>query len=401
MEPKEKPQELDDVTGTESARISSGFEELDCVLGGGLVTGSLVLLGGDPGIGKSTLMLQVAASLAKTKKVLYVTGEESNYQIKLRADRLKIKSKMQVLAETNLDNIEAWVDRTSPDFLVIDSIQTIFRPDLSGPPGSVGQVRECGNGVMRLSKSRGMTTILVGHVTKVGSIAGPKTLEHIVDTVLYFEGDRNQQYRIIRSFKNRFGSTNEVGVFRMSEQGLDQVTNPSSIFLSTNGVDKTGCAVIASVEGTRSILIEVQALTNPTYFNYPQRQTSGIDYRRLILLLAVIEQKLSLPTQQYDVFVNVVGGIKIQEPAADFGISVAIASAIRNQPIPRDVVFIGEIGLGGEVRPVVNVENRIKEAERLGFKRCFVPDSAGGISSGIELIKVKDIRNGTKLIFGE
>ncbi len=399
-EPTSPPIELDRIEPVKLKRTETGFGELDRVLGGGLVGGSLILLGGDPGIGKSTLMLQVAAHLAPDQKVLYVTGEESAEQIRMRADRLNIRAKITVLAETNLDQIATWIERTGPEFLIIDSIQTIFDPDFSGAPGSVGQVRECGNRIMRLTKAAGIITVLIGHVTKVGAIAGPKTLEHIVDTVLYFEGDRNQRYRIIRAFKNRFGPTNEVGVFEMTDAGLVEVDNPSSIFLMEDG-DRIGSSVIATMEGTRSLLVEVQSLANPTYFNYPQRQTSGIDYRRFILLLAVIEQKLSLPIRQYDIFVNVVGGIRIDEPAADFGIATAIISAIKSRPVPKGLVVIGEIGLGGELRPVPNIETRVKEAEKLGFKQCLIPPGSKGLHSGIEVIRIRDVRDGAKLIFGE
>ena len=399
-EPSVAPVALKEIEKVRLERTRTELAELDRVLGGGLVDGSLILLGGDPGIGKSTLMLQVAGRF-EDRKVLYVSGEESSHQIKLRAERLRIDTDIKVLAETNLENILTWIERTESDLVIIDSIQTIYHPGLSGAPGSVGQVRECGNELMRMAKRNRVTMVLIGHVTKVGAIAGPKTLEHIVDTVLYFEGDRNQRYRLIRCFKNRFGSTNEVGVFEMTESGLVEVDNPSSIFLLEGEKDRIGSGVIAITEGTRSFLIEVQSLANPTYFNYPQRQASGINYRRLILLLAVIEQKLSLPVRQYDIFVNVVGGIRIDEPAGDFGVVLAIASAIKNLPIPHEVVMIGEVGLGGELRPVSAIEMRIREAERLGFKQCLVPYHSKRIKSGVEIQRIKDVRDGYRVIFGE
>jgi DNA repair protein RadA/Sms len=367
------PQPLSDIPFSRNERNTVGISELDRVLGGGLVPGSLILLGGDPGIGKSTLMLQISSSLAHAdRSVLYVNGEESAYQVRMRAERLGITIQgIDVLTVTDLEAIIACARERKPHFMVIDSIQTIYRNQMSSAPGSVAQVRECGGELMRFAKEYGVTIVIIGHVTKFGSIAGPKTLEHMVDTVLYFEGDRNQQYRIIRAIKNRFGSTNEIGVFEMTESGLKEVMNPSSLFMSDS--ENSGSAIISVMEGTRPLLVEVQALTSPTFFNYPQRITTGVDHKRLAMLLAVLERRVGINVYRVDCFVNVVGGIKIIEPTSDLGILLAIASSIRNIPIDRNTVIIGEVGLGGEVRPVFGIQGRLNEAEKLGFKRALIP----------------------------
>jgi DNA repair protein RadA/Sms len=367
------PVSLRDVPFAAKDRTATGIAELDRVLGGGFVKGSLVLLGGDPGIGKSTLMLQISALMAKGNgHILYASGEESAYQIRIRAERLgSVADHIDLLSETELESILGSARQLQPVLMVIDSIQTIYKSDLTSAPGSVAQVRECGGDLMRFAKENEITTVLIGHVTKFGVIAGPKTLEHIVDTVLYFEGDKTQQYRILRAIKNRFGSTNEIGVFEMTEAGLKEVANPSSLFISDSTA--SGSAVTSIMEGTRPLLVEVQALTSPASFNYPQRVATGIDYKRLAMLLAVLERRVGLSVSGMDCFVNAVGGIKVAEPSCDLGFALAIASSIRNKAIEKGTVVIGEVGLGGEVRPVYGIESRLREAEKLGFKTALIP----------------------------
>jgi DNA repair protein RadA/Sms len=367
------PVSLAKIPLVKEGRKSVGIDELDRVLGGGLVKGSLVLLGGDPGIGKSTLMLQISDRIARSHgNTFYVSGEESAYQVRIRAERLGTDGiEINFLAETELETILSCAADLKPDLMVIDSIQTIYKAQLSSAPGSVAQVRECGSDLMKFAKAHGITTVLIGHVTKFGVIAGPKTLEHIVDTVLYFEGEKTQQYRILRAIKNRFGSTNEIGVFEMTEHGLKEVANPSSLFISAAA--SAGSAVISIIEGSRPLLIEVQALTSPTFFNYPQRVTTGIDSRRLSMLLAVLERRVGINVHGLDCFVNAVGGIKVFEPSSDLGIILAIASAIKNNPIEEHTVIIGEVGLAGEVRQVYGIESRLKEAEKMGFTRAIIP----------------------------
>lgn len=345
------------------------------MLGGGIVPGSLVLIGGDPGIGKSTLMLQEAARLAQeTFKVLYVSGEESLTQIKMRADRLGLAGNhLFVLTENNLEGILAEVEQIAPQLIVIDSIQTVYRPELESSPGSISQVRECAQQLLRLSKDQNIPVFLVGHVTKDGFIAGPKVLEHTVDTLLFFEGDRDHFFRILRAVKNRFGSTNEIGVFRMTETGLAEVPNPSEMFLAQRAADSSGTAVICVMEGSRPILLEVQALVSPSNYGLPQRSATGIDPKRLSMLLAVLEKRVGLRIGTFDVFVNAVGGVRIDETAADLGIALAIGSSLKNQVIASEVVLIGEIGLAGEIRPVPQIERRIGEAEKLGFQELIIP----------------------------
>lgn len=366
---------LSQIQYCQERRIGCHSKEFDRVLGGGIVPGSLVLIGGDPGIGKSTLMLQEAALLAKEQfKVLYVSGEESLMQTKMRADRLGLLGEnLFVLTENNLESILTEVDQVQPQLMVIDSIQTVYRPELESAPGSISQVRECAQQFLRLSKSRGIPIFLVGHVTKEGYIAGPKVLEHTVDTLLYFEGDKDHLFRILRAVKNRFGSTNEIGVFEMTEKGLEQVSNPSEIFLSQRAADISGSVVICIMEGSRPILLEVQALVSPSNYGLPQRSTTGIDPKRLSMLLAVLEKRVGIRVGTFDVFVNAVGGVRIDETAADMGIAMAIASSLKNQVVNPDVVIIGEIGLGGEIRPVPQIERRIGEAGKLGFKEMVVP----------------------------
>jgi DNA repair protein RadA/Sms len=362
------------IESIEDQRISTCISEFDRVLGGGIVIGSVVLLGGDPGIGKSTMMLQLAAQI-KDKVILYVTGEESEKQIKLRAERLNldIPDSLLLLAETNLNVISDIIERASPDILIVDSIQTIFRPEFESSAGSVGQVRESTAQLHRLAKSKSIAMFLIGHVTKEGVIAGPKVIEHMVDAVLQFEGERHYSFRVLRAIKNRFGSTNEIGIFEMRDTGLSEVKNPSELFLSERSSGASGSTVVASIEGTRPLLIEVQALVTPTNYGVPQRNTTGFDYRRLGLLLAVLEKRIGVNLGQFDVFVNIVGGIRIDEPAVDLGIALSILSSKQDVPVDSQTVIIGEIGLGGEVRTINQIERRMQEASKLGFKRLILP----------------------------
>ncbi len=368
-----RPQALAEVEVGEEARLISGVGEFDRVMGGGIMHGSLTLIAGDPGIGKSTLMTELGKYL-NGRRVLYVTGEESPRQVKLRAQRLGVDSENFLLfAETNVEEIIAAAQETQPDVLVIDSIQTIFRPDVQSAPGSVSQVRESTAAVLQFTKSYDVSTFIVGHVTKDGSIAGPRVLEHMVDTVLYFEGDRHHAYRILRAVKNRFGSTNEIGLFEMRTSGLQEVTNPSEIFLSERTYGASGSTVVCSLEGTRPILVEIQALVTPTSYGTPQRTATGFDNRRLQMLLAVLEKREGLRLSTHDVFVNVAGGVRLDEPAVDLGVIVAVASSFRDIPSDTGTVLIGEVGLGGEIRTVSQLEPRLKEAAKLGFKRAVVP----------------------------
>lgn len=365
---------LSEVESFEGKRLSTTIEEFDRVLGGGIVPGSVILLAGDPGIGKSTLMLQLSKYL-KNHIILYVSGEESASQIKLRAGRLGFSSheKLLLLTETNAHVVAEIIERTPPDILIVDSIQTMVRPELESSPGSVGQMKEVTAMFMRIAKEKSIPVFLIGHVTKEGLIAGPKVVEHVVDTVLQFEGDRHYAYRILRSMKNRFGSTNEIGIFQMSGDGLQEVKNPSEIFLSERSFGISGSSVVASLEGSRPLLLEVQALVTPTSYGVPQRNSTGFDYRRLGLLLAVLEKRLGVMLGQYDVFVNIAGGVRIDEPAVDLGIALSIISSLKDIPIQSEYVAIGEIGLGGEVRTVSHIERRVQEAVKLGFKNIILP----------------------------
>jgi len=372
-----RPQPLKDVVLEAGDRVPTGIGELDRVLGGGVVRGSLVLLGGEPGCGKSTLLLQAARALGKTRPpVLYVSAEESAAQVKMRADRLGIAGDGLLLwAETDLIAVQAALDDVKPQALIVDSIQTVFLPDLESAPGSVAQVRECAARLMTQAKGRGLATFLVGHVTKDGAIAGPRVLEHLVDTVLYFEGEQHHAYRVLRAVKNRFGSTNEIGVFEMAERGLVEVANPSGFFLSERPVDAPGSAVVASLEGTRPMLLELQALVARASFGTPRRTVLGADYNRVCLLLAVLEKRAQLPIGNQDVFVNVAGGGRVVEPAADLAIVLAAASSYMERPLPADVVVLGEVGLTGEVRAVAGLESRLRCAAQLGFRAALVPKS--------------------------
>lgn len=368
---------LKDISAEDAPRTTTGSKELDRVLGGGIVHGSLVLIGGDPGIGKSTLLLQMFGALsARQENVLYISGEESVRQTKLRADRLTVSTdNLNVYAETNLQVISEAVKQIKPSFLVIDSIQTIYHPEIQSAPGSVSQVRECTQELMRIAKTLNIAVFIVGHVTKEGTIAGPRLLEHMVDTVLYFEGDNHHTYRVLRAVKNRFGSTNELGIFEMKTEGLIEVANPSEIFLEERNKVVSGSTIVATMEGTRPLLVEVQALVTPTAFNNPRRMSTGIEQNKVVLLLAVLEKKAGYLLQQQDAYVKVAGGVKLDEPAVDLAIVMAVASSFKDQPTHPEDCFIGEVGLTGEVRRVSRIEQRVQEAVKLGFKRIFLPKS--------------------------
>src|SRR5436190_1414599 len=365
---------LASVEAKENRRIASGLEEFDRVLGGGLVAGGVVLLGGDPGIGKSTLLLQACAALGAAHRTLYVTGEESVEQVALRAHRLGlVNAPVELLAEVQLEAIVAAIDATQPELVVIDSIQTTYTDTLASAPGSVAQVRECAAQLTRLAKQRGVIVLFVGHVTKEGAIAGPRVLEHIVDTVLYFEGDTHSSFRLVRAIKNRFGASNELGVFAMTERGLRGVANPSALFLSQHGESVSGSAVVATLEGSRPLLVEIQALVDPVQGGMPKRLSVGLDPQRLSLLLAVLHRHGGVETGGYDVFVNAVGGVRINEPAADLAILLAVHSSLKGRPLPAKTLVFGEVGLAGEVRPVQRGQERIREAAKLGFKQVLIP----------------------------
>jgi len=364
------------VEARESHRVNSGIEEFDRVLGGGLVAGGVVLLGGDPGIGKSTLLLQACAALGGAHRTLYVTGEESVDQVALRAQRLAlVNAPVELLAEVQLEAIVAAIDSTTPEVVVIDSIQTIYTDALTSAPGSVAQVRECAAQLTRLAKQRGVIVVFVGHVTKEGAIAGPRVLEHIVDTVLYFEGDPHSSFRLVRAIKNRFGAANELGVFAMTERGLKGVTNPSAIFLSHHAEPVAGSAIVATLEGSRPLLVEIQALVDPLQGAMPRRLAVGLDAQRLALLLAVLHRHGGVETSGFDVFVNAVGGVRIQEPAVDLAVLIAVHSSLRNKPLPAKLLMFGEVGLAGEIRPVQRGQERIREAAKLGFKTVLIPSA--------------------------
>ena len=365
---------LSDVDASDGLRIKTGSAELDRVLGGGIVPASMILVGGDPGIGKSTLILQVCSKIASGRRVIYFSGEESIKQIKLRADRVGADcTDLYMISETSFERIEAVLERDKPEFAVIDSIQTMYSEKLSSAPGSVSQVREVTGNLLRVSKKQGITIFIVGHVTKEGAIAGPRVLEHMVDTVLYFEGESHQDFRILRAVKNRFGSTNEIGIFEMSTNGLIDVSNASSIMLEGRTGNQPGSVVVGLLEGTRPMLVEVQALVCPTSFGMPRRMANGMDYNRMAMLMAVLEKKVGMQLHSNDAYLNAAGGMKIDEPAADLGIIAAIASSFKNKPIDPGTVFFGEVGLTGEVRAVSQMEKRLSECVRLGFKRCVTP----------------------------
>ena len=396
------PKALNTYEGKEFYRTSTGFTEMDRVLGGGLVKGSLVLLGGEPGIGKSTLILQLCDKVKGEGKVLYVSGEESAEQIKLRADRLGINNEnILFLGETDIDIVRQAIDDVSPKLVIIDSIQTMYSDELSAAAGSVSQVREITSQVMRICKSKDITTIIIGHVTKEGNIAGPRVLEHMVDSVLYLEGERYFSYRILRGVKNRFGSTNEIGMFEMKQEGMCEILNPSDILISERNDNPAGSCIIASMEGTRPILVELQALTTQSIFGFPKRTANGVDFNRLSLLIAVLEKKAGILLGNQDVYLNVVGGIKINEPAIDLGVVAVVASSFKNISIPNDTVIMGEVGLTGEVRRINFIEKRLKEAEKLGFKTCIIPESnKKGLKDSykLDIIGVKNVREAMRKI---
>lgn len=398
-----KAQKISEITSREEDRLRCGIGELDRTLGGGVVPGSLILVGGDPGIGKSTLLLQATDHLAKQGIVLYVTAEESLRQVKLRGERLGVKAEqLYLLAETSLEQIKIRIKELKPDFLVIDSIQTIFTNNLDSAPGSVSQVRECTGQLMIQAKGEGLPTFLVGHVTKDGAIAGPRVLEHMVDTVLYFEGDPGHPYRILRAVKNRFGSTNEIGVFEMRELGLSEVSNPSELFLAERPEKSAGSAVVPSLEGSRPILVELQALVSGSSFGTPQRTAIGIDHKRVALLVAILEKKIELSLAGQDIFLNVAGGVRLDEPAVDLGVIAALASSHLNKNIDPQTVLFGEVGLTGEVRAVSQPELRVKEAARLGFNRCVLPqNSLKNLEApqGMQLIGVRHASEALEAIF--
>ncbi len=397
-----RPEKITAIKAQKEPRITTAMKEFNRVLGGGIVPGSLVLIGGDPGIGKSTLLLQISSQLAdKQLSVLYISGEESTRQTKLRADRLGvIADSLYVLAETNLLDITNTIEAVKPSFVVIDSIQTIFREEVSSAPGSVSQVRECTAELMRIAKTNGIPIFIVGHVTKEGAIAGPRLLEHMVDAVLYFEGERHHTYRILRGVKNRFGSTNEMGIFEMKEEGLREVLNPSEIFLEERSQGASGSTVVASMEGTRPVLVEIQALITPSAFGNPRRMATGVDHNRVSLLMAVLEKRVGLMLQNQDAYIKVAGGVKLDEPAIDLAIAVSIASSFRDQPTKPEDIFIGEVGLTGEIRRVSRIEQRIQEAAKLGFKRVICPqNNLGGwtIPDQIEVIGVDSVQEALQI----
>jgi len=397
------PVPICDIEVKDEHRIQVGIAEFDRVLGGGIAKGSLILIGGDPGIGKSTLLLQAMEMVASQGlPVLYVSGEESARQTRMRAERLEVTSKnLFVAAETSLETILEEVKKLRPTLLVIDSIQTIFTTEIDSAPGSISQVRECAGRLMQLSKGTGVSTFLIGHVTKEGAIAGPRLLEHMVDTVIYFEGERGHAYRILRAVKNRYGSTNEIGVFEMTDSGLKEVSNPSEIFLAERPLNASGSTVVTSLEGTRPILVELQALVSPTNFAVPRRTTIGVDHNRVSLLVAVLEKKVGLNLIGQDIFVNVAGGVKIDEPAVDLGIITAVASSFLDKPVDPKTVIIGEIGLTGEIRGVAQAELRVGEAAKLGFTRCILP-SGNKLSQridGIEIVPVGTVREAMEVMF--
>ncbi|NIM98393.1 MAG: DNA repair protein RadA [candidate division Zixibacteria bacterium] len=394
---------LREVDLAEEDRIATGIREFDRVVGGGIVKGSVILVGGDPGIGKSTLLLQISEKIASQyDKVLYITGEESLKQIKLRAERLRINpNRIEILTETSLDLMLDTLRRDVPYITVIDSIQSTYTPNLESTPGSISQIRECASALIQFAKQSHSPVFLVGHVTKDGSIAGPKVLEHMVDTVLYFEGEKSCLFRILRAVKNRFGSSNEIGVFQMEERGLLEVENPSLLFLPESSGNVSGSVVVCCMEGSRPLLLELQALVSPSSYGTPQRVSSGVDYKRLALLLAILEKREGLSAAAFDVFVNMAGGVRIDEPAVDLGVVVALASSLKEIPAQRESVVMGEVGLGGEVRAVSQIERRIKEAEKLGFRRCVIPHgNLKGLNQefGVEIVGAKSIRETIELM---
>ena len=390
------PKALKEIESTQELRFSTGLSELDRVLGGGAVQGSLVLVGGAPGIGKSTLMLQICDQLCRSSKVLYVSGEESERQIKLRAERLGIRAEsLYLLSETDLDDVLQATAELKPDILIVDSIQTMFRQEIASPPGSITQVKDCTMALMQLAKGEGVTVFVIGHVNKEGSIAGPKVLEHMVDCVLYFEGEQHQTHRILRAAKNRFGATNEIGVFEMRDEGLAEVPNPSELLLEGRPENAPGTCVTCAMEGIRPVLAEIQALLAPTAYGNTRRTSNGLDYNRCAMLLAVLEKRGGLQVNSCDCYVNVIGGLYLDEPAADLAAVISMASSFRDRPVPGDLAAIGEVGLTGELRAVNGLEQRLAEVGRLGFTKCMIPSRGSARikpPKGLDLIRVSNIR---------
>ena len=395
------PQRLREVRSDGEIRFSTGMGELDRVLGGGAVAGSLVLVGGAPGIGKSTLLLQICNSLCKGRKVLYISGEESERQLKLRAERLKVDPEdLYILSETRLSDIVSAAEQMQPDILIVDSIQTLYNEENESSPGSVSQVKDCTMSMMQLSKSQGITVFVVGHINKDGNIAGPKVLEHMVDCVLYFEGDPNTSYRLLRAAKNRFGSTNEIGVFEMMDVGLVEVPNPSQMLLEGRPEGASGTCVACVMEGTRPVLAEVQALVSKTTFNVPRRTADGFDFNRAVLLMAVAEKRAGLKLSDFDAYIHVIGGLRLVEPGADLPVVLAVASSYRDTPIADDLVAIGEVGLTGEIRSVSHMNQRLAEAARLGFKKCIIPRGGAEkleIPQGLSVFRVRNLREAIEI----
>ena len=391
-----RPQRICDVTGDGEIRFSTGMGELDRVLGGGAVAGSLVLVGGAPGIGKSTLLLQICNRLCSERKVLYISGEESERQLKLRAERLGVSpAELYILSETRLSDVVEATETLKPDILIVDSIQTLYNEENDSSPGSISQVKDCTMTMMQLSKSEGITIFVVGHINKDGNIAGPKVLEHMVDCVLYFEGDPNTSYRLLRAAKNRFGSTNEIGVFEMMDIGLVEVPNPSQMLLEGRPEGASGTCVACVMEGTRPVLAEVQALVSKTTFNVPRRTSDGFDFNRAALLLAVAEKRAGMKLSLFDAYINVIGGLRLDEPSADLPVLLAVASSYRDTPVADDLVAIGEVGLTGEIRTVSHLNQRLSEASRLGFKKCLIPKGGSeklDIPQGLAVYRVRNIR---------
>ncbi len=401
--PSSEPVALHDILYDDMLRIDTGIHELNRVLGGGMVPGALMLLAGDPGIGKSTLTMQLCGVIQLDAPILYVSGEESRQQLKMRAQRLDVKNdKLLILTENNLDAIEKQIQKLQPKLVILDSIQTVYLPEITSAPGSVSQLRECTGRIMQWAKGMEISVIVVGHVTKDGSVAGPRVLEHMVDTVLFFEGERHNQFRILRALKNRFGSTNEIGVFEMHEKGLLEIGNPSEIFLSERPNGAIGSVVVPCMEGSRPVLVELQALVASSPYGQPRRMTNGADYNRTAMLLAVLEKKMRLPIGNQDIFLNVVGGLKIDEPAIDLGIIVALVSSMQNRPIMDDVIILGEVGLTGEVRTISFLDKRLIEAEKMGFRTAIVPQGnlKRDVQYPVEVRGVSHVSEALRVILG-
>lgn len=400
-----KPKRLSEIVSGSEQRFRTGLGELDRVLGGGAVKGSLVLVGGSPGIGKSTLLLQICRELCKTQRVLYISGEESESQLKMRAERLRVDSdNLLLFAETEMDEILRAVNALHPDILIVDSIQTMYATENATSPGGISQVKDCTMALLQISKQTGLTVFVVGHVNKEGSIAGPKVLEHMVDCVLYFEGERSGSYRLLRAAKNRFGSTNEIGVFEMYDKGLREIPNPSEVLLAGRPKNAAGTCVACAMEGSRPVLAEVQALVTRSFLNVPRRTTDGFDYNRAALLIAVLEKRGGLKLSDCDLFLNVIGGLRIDEPGSDLPVAISIASSFRDIPVPEDLTAIGELGLTGETRFVSNMEQRLAEAARLGFTKCVIPrrgTESIAAPKGLQLLRVRNIREAIEISLGE